>query len=252
MKEELLFYNDYEKFYDMTEQSKCFKEYCESAFGKDFSQDGFSDISQINLILQHCPQTNDLHILDIGCGNGKMLKYLQNQIGGYIYGFDYSQNAIYAALRDNVPNSDFRVGIIGEIDYPSNMFELVISMDTVYFAKDMNYFIGQVYNWLKNDGVFFIGYQEGDIMAKTNDSETTILAKALKENNFKYEVIDYTKQTYVMLNRKRKTIIGFKNDFIQENLEDWYSVIINQTSSADVPYEDYKKHNARYIFIARK
>ena len=236
----------------MASKSKCFKKYCFQAYGADFSQDGFSDIDQINLIFDYIPKVSDLHLLDIGCGNGKMLKYLQRHVGGHIHGFDFSKIAIHTACDSETENSDFRVGAMGEIDYPPQTFDLIISMDTMYFTKDMNYFVKQIYRWLKNNGVFFIGYQEGDIMPKTDNSETTVIANILRKNGFKYETIDYTRQTYDMLNHKRKTILNFQEDFIRENLQDWYFVILNQTNSAIMPFEDYKKKNARYIFIAKK
>lgn len=53
---DLLFYNEYENFYTMTKSSSTFKKFCEKAFGKDFSQDGFSDLSQINRILPFIPK----------------------------------------------------------------------------------------------------------------------------------------------------------------------------------------------------
>ena len=52
-KDNLLFYNEYEEFYYMAKSSGAFKAYCEDAFGKDFSQDGFSDINQIDMILNY-------------------------------------------------------------------------------------------------------------------------------------------------------------------------------------------------------
>ena len=248
----LLFYHGYEQFYKMAETSECFRRYCVSAYGADFSQDGFSDVDQVDLIFSHLPQAGDPHILDIGCGNGKMLKYLQRRVGGHIYGFDYSGNAINAARADHTANSDFRVGTIGKVEYPEKLFDLIVSMDTMYFAEDMGRFAGQVRGWLKDDGVFFVGYQEGDIMAKTDNSETTVLAKALRKNGFRYDVIDYTRQTYDMLTHKRKTILAFRDDFIRENHQRWYSIILNQTNSAVAPFEEFRRHNARYIFVARK
>ena len=96
-KKELLFYDSYEDFYTMAEKSDAFKAFCKDAFGKDFSQDGFSDIKQIDMILQNIPQRENVHILDIGCGNGNMLGYLQKRTGAYIHGFDYSERAIETA-----------------------------------------------------------------------------------------------------------------------------------------------------------
>lgn len=50
-KEKLLFYNEYEEFYEMAETSIAFQRFCFDAFGQDLSQDGFSDIEQIDMIL---------------------------------------------------------------------------------------------------------------------------------------------------------------------------------------------------------
>lgn len=252
MKEDLLFYNAYEQFYSMAAQSKAFQSYCEDAFGADFSQDGFSDLNQINTILSYIPQREELHILDIGCGNGKMLKYLQTKTDAYIYGFDYSENAIDTARAHAKEKSDFRVGVIGEIEYPEEIFDAVISMDSMYFAKDMSQFVSQVHTWLKADGLFLIGYQEGDVMPKTENSETTVIAQALRENNLKYKVTDITEETYFMLRRKRESILKHETEFMKEGLKEWFEMVVAQTDCTEVPVEEYCQNNARYIYVAER
>lgn len=252
MKEDLLFYNEYEDFYQMADTSKCFKKYCEEAFGADFSQDGFSDLTQINLILKYAPKVEKPYILDIGCGDGKMLKYLQENLGGYIYGFDYSDNAISSARKNRPVNAEFKTGVIGEMQYPEKSFDLIVSMDTVYFADDMTAFIGDVKSWLKDKGVFIVGYQEGDIMPKTNNGKSTALAKAFYKNEMYYDVVDLTEETYKMLKKKRQTILKYEDDFYKEGLGSWFNVILNQTDSSEVSFEEYSKENARYLYIVRK
>lgn len=54
-KKELLFYDAYEEFYTMAGKSDAFHVFCKDAFGEDFSQDGFSDVKQIDMILQYIP-----------------------------------------------------------------------------------------------------------------------------------------------------------------------------------------------------
>jgi len=248
----LLFYDAYEQFYAMTAESKAFKAYCEDAFGADFSQDGFSDLQQINIVLSFFPKRKGLHILDIGCGNGKMLRYLQEQTGAYIHGFDYSPNAIQTAIAQSKENADFRVGVIGDLEYPKESFDVVTSMDSLYFAKDMLKFVGQVHTWLKQDGLFLIGYQEGDIMPKTENSETTVIARALRENQMNYQVLDITEDTYHMLKRKRESILKFKEAFAEEGLQAWYEMVVGQTECVTVSLEEYCANNARYIYVATK
>lgn len=124
-KKELLFYDAYEAFYAMAKKSNAFQAFCRDAFGEDFSQDGFSNVEQIDMILQYIPQKDNVHILDIGCGNGKMLGYLQEKTEAHIYGFDYSEEAINTAQFLFPKNSEFKVGIIGEVDYPEEKFDLL-------------------------------------------------------------------------------------------------------------------------------
>ena len=55
----------------MAERSVAFRQFCKDAFGEDLSQDGFSDIKQINRILRITPTGKDVHILDIVLQNQK-------------------------------------------------------------------------------------------------------------------------------------------------------------------------------------
>lgn len=252
MKEELLFYCEYQDFYKMADKNEIFKTYCKKAFGEDFSQDGFSDIKQLYKILGMVELDAKACVLDIGCGNGKMLEYIHNKVGAEIYGFDYSEIAIESAVRRIGNNGNFQVALIGEVEYQENQFDLITSMDTMYFAPDMSALISQICKWLKPNGSFICGYQEGDIIDKTVNHDTTELARAFRNNGLKYSVIDYTKETYEMLRHKREVIISMKDDFKKAGIYIWYKVIKGQTNSILGSYDEYRKKNARYIYVYRK
>lgn len=236
----------------MASESEVLKKYCKKAFGEDFSQDGFSDIIQLNKILGMVELDANASVLDIGCGNGKMLEYIHNKIGAEIYGFDYSENAIESAMQRIGNCGCFQVALIGDIDYKENKFDLITSMDTIYFAPDMSAFVSQIYKWLKPNGSFICGYQEGDVMDKTENDDTTILAKAFKQNGLKYSVFNYTKETYEMLKHKREVILSMQDDFKMAGIEMWYEVIKSQTDNILLSYDDYRKKNARYIYVFKK
>ena len=251
-RKDLLFYKEYEKFYTMAEKSLAFSLYCKDAFGKDFSQDGFSDINQINMILNFIPNRENVNILDIGCGNGKLLGYLREKTNCNIYGFDYSKKAIRTAKGLHPVHSEFRQGIIGEIDYTENFFDVIISMDTIYFAKDMSNFVAQVKSWLKPQGIFFIGYQEGDVMPKTKSLSTTEIAKCLEINQMKYKVFDITTKTYEMLKKKRESAKAHYDLFCKERNKMWFDMLMFQTECAEESLESFEKKMSRYIFVAKK
>ena len=251
-KSDLLFYDAYEAFYAMTEQSEAFRAFCQDAYGADFSQDGFSNRAQVDLILPHIPRREDVHILDIGCGNGKMLGYLQQQTGAYIHGFDYSREAIRTASALFPVNAKFREGVIGEISYPDGAFDVIVSMDTMYFAKNMTAFVAQVRQWLKKNGVFFVGYQEGDVIPKTENVHATRLAAALEANHMTYEATDITRQTYALLSRKREAALRHREAFLAEGNQPWFDMLMGQTDCILAPYEEFRQKMVRYIFVCRK
>ena len=190
--------------------------------------------------------------MDIGCGNGKMLGYLQKATGAYIHGFDYSEQAIKTARELFPANSEFTVGVVGEIDYAEAQFDVITSMDTMYFAKDMSAFVAQVKRWLKPDGIFFVGYQEGDVIPKTESAETTLLTKAIKQNGMKYEALDITGHTYDLLKRKRECAVARQAEFEAEGNKSWFDMLMFQTECATVPYEEFREKMARYIYVVRK
>ena len=251
-KRDLLFYEAYEDFYQMADSSGAFAGYCADAFGEDLSQDGFGNMEQVMMILPYIPVKEDAHILDIGCGNGKMLGFLQKKTGAYIHGFDYSENAVRTAEKLFPEKSDFREGIIGEISYPAESFDVIISMDTMYFAEDMTAFVGQIKQWLRKDGVFFVGYQEGDVIPVTENAHTTLLAKALKTNDISYEAHDITDSVYGLLINKRRAAGKHKEEFIAEGHRDWYDLIISQTDYASCTLAEFREKMARYSYIIRK
>ena len=191
-------------------------------------------------------------VLDVGCGNGKMLKYLQKRTNAYIHGFDYSANAINTAQKLFLTNADFKQGIIGEIDYLPEQFDIITLMDTIYFAPDMGKFLLQALRWLKKDGVLFICYQEGDVMPKTESSKTTVLAQALQKNEIPYDVEDITKETYDLLKKKRETALAYQRCFEEEGSKEWFDLLMMQTECAAKPFDVFAEEMARYIYIVRK
>lgn len=251
MQEQLLFYDAYEAFYAMVASSPAFQAFCKEAYGADFSQDGFSDLWQVEQILPHIPRHTEAHVLDIGCGCGKMLGYLQQQTGAFIHGFDYAQHAITTAKKLFPARSDFQVGIIGQQDYPNGNFDVVISMDSLYFAPDMSALVGQVKRWLKPGGIFFAGYQEGDVIPKTADWEASQLARALQENNFSAQVTHITHPTWEMLCRKRQAVQNHWQALLDEGQESWAKMLMQQTDCAANGYEAFAADYARYLVVAR-
>lgn len=125
-------------------------------------------------------------------------------------------------------------------------------MDTMYFAKDMSSFVGQIKRWLKPDGILFAGYQEGELVSRTLDEHTTELAKALQNNKMDYDARNITEQTYELLKTKREAAILHKAEFEKEKHMKWFDMLMMQTRWSEKSYQNFEKAMARYIYTARK
>jgi cyclopropane fatty-acyl-phospholipid synthase-like methyltransferase len=254
-KQDLLFYNEYEDFYHMAGKNEIFHQYCERVFGRDFSQDGFSDVTQIDDILELVDLKENQVVLDVGCGNGKMLRYVHEKTRAITYGFDYSENAIASAIhmtKGNMEAYHFTTGLIDQIQYEENMFDLITSIDTIYFAENMGTFIKHIMSWLKPNGYFVCAYQEGDIKPKSKDKDHSELALFLHEMGIQYKAIDYSIRTYELLKQKRKVVESMKEEFLQNELSTWYECAIYQSIDINTSYEKFISDNSRYIYIVQK
>lgn len=123
------------------------------------------------------------------------------------------------------------------------------SKDELLFYREYEKFYSMT---AKSNGVFLVGYQEGDVMPKTENSETTEIAQSLKKNGMHYKVLDITEDTYHMLQKKRESILKHRQEFMDEGLNDWFDVVLGQTDCITVSLEEYSRENARYIYIATK
>ncbi len=253
-KRKLRFYQGYEYFYKKLEKNTFFSTYCERVFGIDFSQDGFSDIGQITELLKLADIKPDAKVLDIGCGNGKLAEYISELTGATVYGFDYSKHAIRTA-RKRVKGKErliFEPGLIGEKEYPADFFDVIIAVDTMYFAPDLTQFVRQLYGWLKPEGVFLAFYGEGPFDKKSNNFDETPLAAAFCTNHIPYEGQDFTSQHFELMKRKREVITSMRDEFLHSKISFYYQASVDQSIDPNMPYEEFIKKHDRFLYIARK
>ncbi len=253
-KNKLLFNKEYEDFYRMAEDNKIFSNYCTEVHGIDFSQDGYSDKKQIDEMLIIAGIQPGYKVLDIGCGNGKMGKYIAEKTGAIVYGFDYSENGIRCATKQaaNNKNLNFEEGVIGEKEYPSDNFDVILSIDTLYYTLDMEGFVKQIHSWMKLGGVFLAFYSEGQLMTRSPNEKSTELAVALDKCEASYMAIDYTRSHYELLKHKREVIETLKEKFLTNNMEFFYQSIIATSIENTMSFEAFQEQYSRYLYVIRK
>lgn len=101
------------------------------------------------------------HVLDIGCGTGKYLKFLQEQ-GFVTDGIDSSETAIKMSKELLGDSSQILCVNMFEFEIPNNIYDLVISVSTIHHGtKDqVKSLIEKIHTALTKNGKIFITLPE--------------------------------------------------------------------------------------------
>lgn len=96
-------------------------------------------------------------ILDLGCGTGEVAFLLKNKFPKTeIYGLDLAEGMIQQAekrsLQENKPDIIFKVGDMERIDYPDELFGLIISNLSLQWLDEPDKCFKEIYRVLKPEG----------------------------------------------------------------------------------------------------
>lgn len=111
-------------------------------------------------ILDNYPMSPRAHILDVGCGDGRITAELANVANqGKVLGIDASPGMIEFASRNfpktEFPNLDFLQGMAEEVEF-SQQFDLIVSFSCFHWLKDPKRAIRQLSSSLKQGGEMLI------------------------------------------------------------------------------------------------
>jgi SAM-dependent methyltransferase len=168
-------------------------------------------------------------VLDLGCGNGLIAEYLSNCTGAHITGLDYIAPAIRQAQQRTAAKADrlaFIVGDINRLDLPSRAFDVVLSLDTMYFSEAYTATIRALKTALRPGGQLAIFFSYGrepwvpkdEFPKETLPPDKTPLAEALKMNDLPFRTWDLTRQDYRLAQRRKAILAELKPQFEAEGI----------------------------------
>ncbi len=217
----------YTAFYAAVEHSQAHHVFCERVFGKDLCQHGFADLEQLELVLQTTHLGPTHRALDLGCGNGMIAEYLSDRTGAHFTGLDYIPEAIRQAQARTAAKADrlaFAVGDINRLELARSAFDVVISIDTMYFSDDYAATLRELKAALRPNGQMAILYAYGrepwvpkeEFPKDMLPADKTPLAKALFANDLSFSTIDLTQQEYLLALRRQQVLAESETQFEAE------------------------------------
>ncbi|WP_422361397.1 class I SAM-dependent methyltransferase [Reichenbachiella sp.] len=126
----------------------------------DLYADTFKDIKvrqdEYTWIKKHIPKEKPKKVLDIGCGNGALLRELRNDIEQGV-GIDISENLLKHATKSNAEfdNLEFKKIDGPKLNFPSEEFDLVISLLSFRYL-DWDPIMKEIERVLKSEGKLII------------------------------------------------------------------------------------------------
>jgi len=248
----------YTRFYHAVASSVANAEYCVSVYGRNLCQHGFADLLHLDHLIQVSGISANSRILDLGCGNGMIAEYIADQTGAHVTGIDFIERAILDAQARTETRRDrlaFRVMEMSHLDFPPASFDVVISIDTLYFG-DVVETLRPVMPMLRSGGrlAAFLDQSCGpdkpleDYPRELILPDGTELAQALQRLGLPYQTWDYTEPMLAHLRRRRPVLQDLKAQFESEGNRFLYDSHLGEANGIEQAYVNGA--GRRYLYLA--
>jgi ubiquinone/menaquinone biosynthesis C-methylase UbiE len=250
----------YTRFYNAVTSSAANATYCELVYGRNLCQHGFADLLHLDHLIEVSGITADNRVLDLGCGNGMISEYISDQTGAKVTGVDYIAKAIQDACQRTAAKRErlnFRMMDFLHLQFPPALFDVIISIDTLYFTNIVETLRGCL-PLLKKNGrlVAFFDQSCGpetpleEYPREITQVDQTELAQALQALDFNYQFWDYTEAMLAHLRRRRPVLDELKPQFEAEGNTFLYESHLGEARGIEHAYT----HDAgkRYLYLATR
>lgn len=164
-------------------------------------------------------------ILDIGFGNGYLIKHLAKKNDGYFYGIEISDDMLKNGCKRNSELIEegkvcLTKGDVVDIPFETSFFDKVYTVNTIYFWEDIDKSLSEIKRVLKPNGIFI----------------NVIYSKEWLDN------IKYTKYGFSKYTPKELEEVTVRNGLnvikITETKKDISYCIISKNTSQDLLHEN--------------
>lgn len=134
--------------------------YDDSRFFEQYSQmsrsvQGLQGAGEWHILRNMLPDFTGKQVLDLGCGFGWHCRYAVEHGATKVMGIDLSANMLNKAIEiNNLPEIEYLQMSVEDYDYPSGVFDIVISSLTFHYIADFNRICKLVNRSLTQGGSF--------------------------------------------------------------------------------------------------
>jgi SAM-dependent methyltransferase len=244
----------YQRFYTAALTSNAHSELCRRVFGKDLTQEGQTDMASLELALDLLPLGSDKTMLDLGCGAGVIAEYVSDETETAVTGLDYSATAIAAAdarTSSKRGRLDFRAENFNNMTAAEGAYDAILSMDTLYWAVDLESVVSVLAQSLKQDGrmALFMNHHIGaKEPAERLEFEQSGLGRVVESLGLSATVYDFSANIGAFWERNYAAASALKGDFEAEGNGFIADSLIRECEEDYLP-DIHEGRIARYLFV---
>ena len=228
--------------------SPAYLDVCEEVYGYRLPLFDMMDKEQMDYLLNTVSVSSNDTVLDLGCGNGNLLRLLVAKYGCLGVGIDLFDSSLVSFDRGIQY-------ICGNFEYLEN-YELsptvTLSIDSLYFCTNIDKMVKQLGSYVGNRlYLFWSQYLFDEAADKTClKNNHTALACALQEARIAYKAVDYSKNEYCLYVALEQALRSRRHLFESEGNLDLFEQKLEETLHGIELYE--KKLASRYLYIANR
>ena len=181
---------------------------------------------------------------------------MSEKTGASFIGIDNAARVIKWAQENTILKQGrlvFQKGDLNNLEFSKKQFDGIIAIDAMYYAKNLKKVLQRMKEILKFNGQMGIFYGQGrkpEDLPETINPENTKLARALVENGFRFDVIDFTKNAREVMARELATALELEELFKDEGNHDLCEERILQSQELIQKFDNQLQR--RYFFHVKK
>lgn len=239
--------DEFSRKIDRFTRSAAYLNFCEEVYGYRTYLFNMMDKQQIDFVLNNISISAEDTVLDLGCGSGSILSLLAAKYGCKGVGIDQLDGDI---LERNSKAITYINGDIDRITDYDIRPTIVLSIDSLYFSKDMDKLIQQLKCMGSNRLYLFYSqyvFDEASGDRSILNSNNTKIADVLNKNGICYKTADYSKNEHLLYENSMRALEKYKREFENEGNKDLYDQKLKEDSMG---LELYNKGLARrYLYV---
>ena len=203
-----------------TASSTAYQQYNHQVHGKHLLHQNMVFPAQLAGLIEVLSLGQGDRFADLGCATGDLTTYIANQTGAMGLGLDFAVGAVQLAQTRAKDRSDleFVVGDLDDLKLEAHAFDAVLSIDTLYFAEDLQQTVQTALGALRPGGRFAAFFSQ---TRAANDAATEVapggrLGQVLHALDVPFHSRDYTDEAHNHWKRVRSVLDALRPAFEAE------------------------------------